>query len=326
MNPNRLAVILHGGAGSPTTINPNEPEVPVMRQALDAAWGALLEGKPGECAVVEALRVMEGCEYFDAGYGSYPNEHGRVRCDVALMRGNGDFMSLLNMQRVKFPSQVAADLLSPGKNLMAVWTDEMVRALDQSTHETKVRYGWVASEEEMVAPFALEKARERQTNQQRRAGNHDTVGCVVRDGNGRIFAGTSTGGILLKPDGRIGDAPILGAGVFADDALAGLSATGHGEAILKSLLSGFVVADIRSFLRADGARFEREPELLMKILAAEIDEMSRKYPGAEAGLIVIPARGMPAYHFNSKLMPIAVRVGDCSSVDFEEIALARQPQ
>lgn len=293
-----------------------------MRQALDAAWACLENGDPGEKAVVEALRVLEGCELFDAGYGSWPNENGQIRCDVALMRGSGDFISLMNMRRVRFPSAVALDQLSPKKNLMAVWTDEMMRRLDEASDEIKARYGWVKSESEMVSPVAMRRVEERREARVSRPKGHDTVGCVVRDGFGRIFAGTSTGGIMLKPDGRVGDSPILGAGVFADDAIAGLSATGQGEIILKSLLSSFVVADIRSFLRADSARFEREPALLKTILKTELEEMRRKYPTGEAGLIVIPVRGAPAYEFNAESMPVAVRYGKAGQIEHDEVVVA----
>ncbi len=319
----KFSVILHGGAGAaPASAAEEDRTKAVLNAALDRAWSALCAGESGERAVVAALSVMEADELFDAGYGSYPNENGLVRCDVALMRGSGDFISYMNMRRIKHPSQVALDALDKRKTLMAVWTDEMMAAVDAGNTDLKQRYGWAATEAEMVAPEALQKVNARR-QRQKLASNHDTVGCVVRDGQGRLFAGTSTGGIMLKPDGRVGDSPILGAGVYADDGLVGLSATGQGEVILKSLLSSFVVADIRSFLRADSRRFENEPDLLKKILRTELNEMQRKFPGTEAGLIVIPAHGNPSFDFTSAALPVAYRWGNTSAVEGESVAVAR---
>lgn len=317
----KLSVIIHGGAGSPKIIQDQPREIPFLKQALDAAWKSLVAGEPGERAVVAALRVLESCEYFDSGFGSYPNEDGEVRCDVALMRGTGDFISLLNMRRVIHPSQVALDRFTPGKNLMAVWTDKLMQELDKADAETRQRVGWVAEEKDMIAPWAAARVAERREKSAKPLG-HDTVGCVVRDDRGKISAGTSTGGIMLKPHGRIGDSPIVGAGVFADDEVCGLSATGDGETILKSLLSSYVTADIRSFLRADRQRFEKEPELLKKIISSELNDMRRKYPGADAGMIVVPATGNPAYAFNSKVMTVAVRIGSADHIEFEDVQLA----
>ena len=317
-----LSVIIHGGAGSPSVIPEQPRELPFLKQAVDAAWKSLVAGEPGERAVVAALRVLEACEYFNAGFGSYPNSDGEVRLDAALMRGNGDFISLMNLRRVVHPSELALHKLTPGKDVMLAWTDGLMQLLDQADTDLKRRVGWVAEEKDMLAPWALARVAERKAKLAQKANDHDTIGCVVRDIQGKICAGTSTGGLMLKPHGRIGDSPIVGAGVFADDEVCGLSATGTGEVILKSLLSGFVVADIRSFLRADPARFEKEPELLKKILTSELSEMRRKYPAGEAGLIVVPQRGNPAYDFNSKVMSVGVRCGTAEKIEFEDIRLA----
>ena len=72
-----FAVIIHGGAGKLRKESAAK-KLPVMRQAVENAWTALVQGKPGEFAVVQALRVMEECEYFNAGYGGYPNSNGVV--------------------------------------------------------------------------------------------------------------------------------------------------------------------------------------------------------------------------------------------------------
>jgi L-asparaginase / beta-aspartyl-peptidase len=292
----KMGVILHGGAGGFLSEEDCNVKEPYLKEALDAAWGALSSGDSGERAVVAALKVLEGCEYFDAGYGSFPNEHGNVFLDVALMRGNGDFISLMNVRRLRYPSQLALDMFRPGRSLQRVWTERLQRGVEASDDQLKERYGFARTEEEMISPYAVEANRRHRQKVSKGTG---TVGCVVRDKEGRIFAGTSTGGTPNKPDGRIGDSPIVGAGVFADDEICGLSATGHGETILKSMVSGMVVASVRQAMRNQSELLESS---LRKILADELDEMSRKYPNAEAGIVLIPQSGPPVYAFSAETM------------------------
>ncbi|MCB0338604.1 MAG: isoaspartyl peptidase/L-asparaginase, partial [Bdellovibrionales bacterium] len=206
-----FAIILHGGAGNPDKIEENPREVPFLENALDAGWEALVSGKGGERAVVEAIKVLEDCEFFDAGYGSYPDEDGNVFMDIGLMRGSGDFISLFGVQQVRYPSELALDLLTPGMERMIVWDANRRSELDRADKERKARVGWVASQADLISPIALaasERYRTKFLNQKQH--EHGTVGCVVRDGHGRIFAGTSTGGIPSKGRGRIGDSPIIG--------------------------------------------------------------------------------------------------------------------
>src|SRR3990167_1925227 len=225
-----LAVILHGGGGK---IGPEhgQKKLPYLRKALDLAWAALVAGKPGEFAVVEALRVMEGCEYFNAGYGGYPNVNGIVLLDVGLMRGDRDFVSLIHVRRVKYPSSIALDMLLPRRTLLSTWTHELMMKLDEAPEFIKGRYGLVATHEDLVAPFVKQLMKEKgdfevaRDPKKEEAKAHGTVGCVVRDAKGEICAGTSTGGVSFKYNGRVGDSPIIGAGVFADNEICGLSTT-----------------------------------------------------------------------------------------------------
>jgi beta-aspartyl-peptidase (threonine type) len=322
MKSSEFSVIIHGGAGGFVDDADSRLKEPFLKAALDAGWNALLAGEGGERAMIRAMMVLEGCEYFDAGYGSYPNEHGKVFMDVALMRGSGDFISLVNVRKVKYPSALALDMLRPGRSLMRVWTDRMHAGLEDSADEFKERYGYVRTEEEMIAPYALESGQRARSAASQNKGS-GTIGCVIRDGEGRIFAGTSTGGIPNKPDGRVGDTPIIGSGCFADDQIGGLSATGHGEVIMKSLLSGYVIAEMRGRLASDANSFTSDGKALKNILDRELGAMRAKYPGGEAGLIVIPKIGMPAFSFNSEAMNVGMRVGSAQGISHEEWKVAR---
>lgn len=284
------AVVLHGGVGlwkgDRTGVERD------LKAAVDAAWEQLKHGRSAEHALLAALAVLEDRESFNAGYGSCLNEQGKIRCDVTLMRGNGDFCGFMNMARVRRPSHVAERDFKPGTKLLRVWTDSMMQALDQSAYAEKQRVGWVATEEEMVAPSVKLLAKQRATATQATKSPlpADTVGCLVRDSSGRLVAGTSTGGVWGKPEGRVGDAPIVGAGVFADDSCGALSATGDGEYILASAMSSHVIAALRS---RQVSSSNIPP--LKTVLEGEIDIAAQRFPAKSFGLICLPSKGLPTF-------------------------------
>jgi beta-aspartyl-peptidase (threonine type) len=294
-------------------------KLPYLAEARDRAWDALTKGQPGAMAVEAALRVMEECPYFNAGYGGYPNVNGIVLLDVGLMSGNRGFVSIVNMRRVKYPSSVALDMMSRRRAIMTVWTHELMQELDTAAPEIKERYGVVEKHEDLVAPFVKELLGKAQAAEVSSLG---TVGCVVRDASGRLFAGTSTGGVNLKSNGRIGDSPIIGSGVFADDEVCALSTTGHGESFMRSLFSGFVIAEMRRLLRNDPQVFARGPENCRALLENEFDEMKRKAPGTGGGIIIIPAGGEPTFSFNSEMLSVAFRSSRTAGPGEAMIALA----
>ncbi len=302
-------VIVHGGAGK----LPDERallKVPVMRQAVRAAWDELQKGKPAEFGVAAALREMEASSYFNAGFGGYPNVHGIVLLDVGLMRGNRDFVSLLNVRRVKMPSAIALDMLKPNRTLMTVWTHELMNEVDGAPRFIKDRYGWVKTHEELLSPVVVEWLKDEGvefTVSGETSGG--TVGCVVRDMEGNLCAGTSTGGVNSKDNGRIGDTPIIGSGVFADNEIGALSTTGHGESLLSGLVSGFVLSRMSTSVREHPTVFREHPEKLDAILQSEFSELSRKSGKRGGGMVVVPPFGSPAYSFNTEMISVAFADG-----------------
>ncbi|MCI5064151.1 isoaspartyl peptidase/L-asparaginase [bacterium] len=308
-------VIVHGGAGK----LPDErarKKVPVMREAVMAAWEEVQKGKPAEFGVAAALREMERSPYFNAGYGGYPNVHGIVLLDLGLMRGNRDFVSLLNCRKVKYPSAIALDMLRENRAIMTVWTHELMSEVEDAAPFIQERYGLVGDHAELLSPVVLEWLRDggaefsstgETTPGHEKSGG--TVGCVVRDLSGELCAGTSTGGVNSKDNGRIGDTPVIGSGVFADNEIGGLSTTGHGESLLLGLVSGFVLGELRRALRDDPEIFHRSPEKLRHLVREEFRELSRKTGSRGGGMIVIPPQGPPAFSFNSEMISVAQTVG-----------------
>jgi beta-aspartyl-peptidase (threonine type) len=117
----------------------------------------------------------------------------------------------------------------------------------------------------------------------------------------------------------VGDTPVIGSGVFADNEICALSTTGHGESILLSMLSGFIVSEMRTHLRRDPRAFENSPDLLGSLLKTEVTEMDRKAEGKGGAIIVIPVHGEPAYAFNSEMVSLGLRTGTTARVERSEV-------
>lgn len=319
MPPSKLSVILHGGAGN---FQPDytPKKLPGLKQALDRAWTTLSQGAPGHLAVCAALQCLEQDQYFNAGYGAFPNQAGEIFLDIGLMSGTRSFVSFLNVRHMKYPSQLAQDSFAEGQQLMCAWSPKRAASIQSSAPALKERYGCVDSDEQMLAPIVRQFAA-RNTDHELAEENHGTVGCVVRDAQGCIYAGTSTGGIGGKVDGRIGDSPIVGAGVYADNEICGLSTSGHGEAILATTISAFVISRLRQ-ANLNSHAPEEEQALAEKVLKEEMYEFKRKSGEKDCGMILLTPSGTAVYDFCSPMFAVALRSGDNAGIAHEEVKIA----
>ena len=212
-------LILHGGAGRPA---PDRAEA--SREGILAAAaigrGVLDSGGSALEAVELTVRALEDDPTFNAGFGSVLNAEGEVEMDAAIIDGATlDFGGVAAVKGLRHPISVARALLKEKPILLAA--EGARRFAEQIGAET-------CAPEAMIAP-------------RRRAQlGVDTVGCVAIDGEGRIAAGTSTGGIAGKAPGRIGDSPLPGAGLYAD-MRGGVSLSGQGEKIARVLVAAEVM-------------------------------------------------------------------------------------
>jgi len=188
----------------------------------------LAEGGTALDAVQAAAVALEDDPLFNAGRGAVLNEHGEVEHDAGIMCGRtGAAGCVAAVRGVRNPivlARVVMDktphVLLTGPGAEAVADRESVERVDPSWHVT-----------------------EKQESKWQSAG--DTIGAVAVDGEGHLAAATSTGGILHKLRGRIGDSPLPGAGLYAADDACAVSASGHGEAIMRAVASHEVAAAVR---------------------------------------------------------------------------------
>jgi len=254
----RWTVVVHGGA---KTIRPGLAQATRAGcAAAAAAAAAVVRGGGGAVdAVVAAIRVLEDDPAFNAGFGSVRTADGQVEMDAALMDGRTlDVGAVACVQRLRNPVRAAAALLRATPVLLCGAGAE--------------RFAQAAGLE-LCRPEALLGPPPAAAKNQ---GGHDTVGCIVRDRAGNVAAGTSTGGLPGKVPGRIGDSPIPGCGLFADNAVGAASLSGDGESIIRTLLAGRIAAALETM----GAQKAAD------VLPAHLARV-----GGEAGAIVVDRRG-----------------------------------
>jgi beta-aspartyl-peptidase (threonine type) len=281
------AIIVHGGAGQVTPERHDRLREGVRRAA--AAGDAILVGGGSALdAVVAAVRVLEDDPEFNAGIGSALTRDGTVETDASVMDGP--------TQRVGAVAAVP-DLGNAVALARAV--------LDRGEHVIlSGRPAWHFAAEVGITPappgaLVVERARvrleaelARGANPGARSGDRSggTVGAVARDHAGRFAAATSTGGVVGKRPGRVGDSPVPGAGTWADARVA-ISATGDGEAILRVALARDIASRIAAGLPLRDAAI------------AALRDLSRITSGS-AGIIAVDAAGVLGLQL-SPTMPIA---------------------
>jgi L-asparaginase / beta-aspartyl-peptidase len=288
--PMPIALIVHGGAGN---IDPQEHRAHQdgCRAALLAGFEVLRHGGSALDAVEAAVVMMEDDPAFDAGIGSFLNEAGFIQLDAGLMDGASlQLGAVAAMERVKNPILVARQLLTDTHNVLVGSGADDYAARHGIAHcepelliVDRERRRWQEDRARGQAPLEVEEFATQETS--------GTVGAVAMDRAGNIVAGTSTGGRRFKPVGRVGDSPLPGCGYFADNRLAGVSATGDGETIMRVQLSR-TAADFCARLPAPVAA-----EAAIAVLRDRVN--------GQAGLILIDHLGRVGYAHSTPYMALA---------------------
>lgn len=285
-------VVVHGGAGR---IAPdNEPAACAgTRAAAAAAMAALAQGAPAWRAAIAAVRVLEDDPTFNAGRGSCMNADGIVEVDAAIMRGSDRGVgAIAAVPELGNAIDVAAAVLEVGGACLLAGAGAVAFARARGIGRFGREQVWTAKAQARWDALRAGDAG---------IGQADTVGAVVRDADGHVAAAGSTGGVLGKPAGRVGDTPMVGAGLYADDAIGAAVATGLGEAILRRVASYELLRRIAA--GGDPDRSAREV----------CDETAALAPGATCGLVAIDATGRIAIAHASRHMSHAWIRGDGSS-------------
>lgn len=273
------SIIVHGGAGARGT---DERMALCKEGCLRAArigYEILSEGGSALDAVEAACAALEDDPLFNAGTGSCLTADGGVEMDASIMEGSELHAGGVAVVRsVKNPIRLARLVMERSKHALLVGEGAERFAREQ---------GIAAYPEALLV---TERALERWKKE--RAGllaqKQGTVGAVAIDSQGRVAAATSTGGMSGKLPGRVGDSPIPGAGLYADDRAGAVSATGEGEAIIRVVLSKFVCDRMAAGATAQEAA------------TAALGQLERV--GGEAGVIVVDRNGGLGFATNAAAM------------------------
>jgi beta-aspartyl-peptidase (threonine type) len=276
--PHAPSIIVHGGAGA---AREERDELRAgMRAAVGAGWRVLADGGRALDAVEAAVRALEDHPAFNAGRGSVLTEQGTIEMDASIMEGDHHACgAVAAVSRVANPIVLARRVLDDGRQVLLVAEGAHAFARDVGIPECD--------------PATLVTDRQRRRLAARHpAGATGTVGATALDRHGTIAAATSTGGVMGKRVGRVGDSALIGCGTYADSALGGVSCTGSGEAIIRVVLARRAL---------DWLSELDEPDAAAK---AAVDLLVRGGRG-EGGLIVVDARGRVGAAHSTPLMPVA---------------------
>lgn len=293
MNQN-FSLMIHGGAGAMDHIKSDKDAVRYlesMRIILEHGRYVLSVGGSAMEAVEICAVMLEDDPLFNAGCGSVLNEDGKVEMDAAIMDGKDlSAGAVAGISNIANPVMLARLVLAKSEHVMLISEGAIRFAEHCGMERTPDNYFLTR---QRIEQFELARRRGQQTldhddaMQEQKFG---TIGAVARDKQGNLAAATSTGGIVNKKWGRVGDSPIIGAGVYADNTTCAVSATGYGEDFMRTVLAKRV-SDLIDLKNVDA-------QLAVK---QTIDYLQSKVNG-RGGIIIIDSEGRCASGFTTKHM------------------------
>ena len=291
-------IIVHGGAGA-WKLDSRRLAAGMEACVAAAARGqAILQaGGTALDAVEQAVWILEDCPALDAGIGSYLNTHGDIEMDALIMDGRTlDLGAVGAVRQMRHPISLARHVMTDSEHAFLVGAGADAFADDIGFPRCPQEELLV--NEELTRHDELSQVPDYQTVSifVEPGAMGDTVGAVALDNAGNLACATSTGGTRQKLPGRVGDSPIPGAGGYADNTTAAVSATGYGEAIMKVLLSKQVCDFVGAGMNAAAA------------CQAALDVLARRVDG-RGGLVAVDRQGQIGIAFNTDAMPYAYTVG-----------------
>jgi len=277
------SLIIHGGAGALEDLKYEASEA-AFRQSITAilAQGRhRLERGDSALDVVEyCANLLEDDRLYNAGCGSVLNADGKVEMDAALMDGrNLQAGAIAGIKNIKNPISLARRVLEHGEHVLLMGDGALEFAKFCGIETYPDDYFITAARIKQLAAAQVAGRMTLDHERIKPSQKLGTIGAVARDIHGNLAAATSTGGLVNKRWGRVGDTPIVGAGVFADNDTCAVSATGYGEQFLRTVLA----KTISDFVQFRGMDAQAAAKAGIEYLVAKVN--------GEGGVIVIDAAG-----------------------------------
>lgn len=295
----KFMLVVHGGAGT-ITRQSMTPEMEkqyreTLEQALRTGHGVLAKGGSSVDAVEATIRVLEDSPLFNAGKGAVFTHEGRNELDASIMDGRTKAAgAVAGVTIIRNPISAARAVMEKSAHVMMIgrgaelfatkmgleivdpsyfWTERRWKGLQQ---ELEKEQGQLPKPQASVMPGDEKK--------------FGTVGAVALDQAGNLAAGTSTGGMTNKQFGRVGDAPIIGAGTYAENESCAVSGTGHGEFFIRWT----VAHDIAALVKYKGLTVQQAGD---EVIHKKLEPVK-----GEGGVIILDRKGNFAMPFNSEGM------------------------
>jgi N4-(beta-N-acetylglucosaminyl)-L-asparaginase len=249
-------------------------------QANEAAWEVLGKGGKALDAVEKGVRLVEADPAErSVGYGGRPDRDGRVTLDACIMDQDANIGSVACLEHIKHPISVARAIMEKTPHVMLVGEGALQFALDQGFPKENL----LTPESEAEWREWLKTSRyEPIVNIE----NHDTIGMIALDAAGNLSGACTTSGMAFKMHGRVGDSPIIGAGLYVDNEVGAATATGHGEEVIRVVGSHLVVELMRQGKHPQAACKEAVELILKKFKKRGADLKS-----AQIGFLAINKQG-----------------------------------
>jgi beta-aspartyl-peptidase (threonine type) len=285
---NPYALAIHGGAGVMSRADMGAERQHEYTYHLDKALtigdSILRNGGSSTDAVVRVVSYLEDCPLFNAGKGAVFTHRGTVELDASIMDGATlNAGAIAGVTNIKNPIKAVRLVMDKSEHVMLSGKGASAFARKQGLKMVKNRYFFTKERYESL------KRLQKQDRVRNQNDNHGTVGCVALDQQGNLCAGTSTGGMMKKKYGRIGDSPIIGAGTWADNRTCAVSSTGHGEYFIRLT----VARDVASLMEYKNMDISQAGNTVLEKLTKI---------GGTGGFIAIDTNGNISMPFNTSGM------------------------
>ncbi len=289
------ALVLHGGAGYIKNLPPAVEKAykEKIEEALEAGYKVLSDGGSAVKAVQKTIEIMEDSPLFNAGKGCVLNSLGKPELDASIMEGKTlNAGAVASVSHIKNPIDAAVLVKDSSRHVLLAG-----KGAELFCHEKGMA---LVPESYFIVPRRLKQLKRLQAKEKKHETTslppafdgikkYGTVGCVALDQKGNIAAGTSTGGLMNKQYGRIGDSPIIGAGTYADNETCGISCTGIGEYFIRTA-AAHSVSDIIKFQHLPLLRAQQK-------VIFKIQDL-----GGRGGMIGLDRKANVAWFFNTEGM------------------------
>ncbi|MDX2245664.1 MAG: isoaspartyl peptidase/L-asparaginase [Bacteroidia bacterium] len=234
-----FVLVIHGGAGAikQSEMSPENEALyrAGLQEALDAGATILAGGGQAEDAVEATIRLMEDNPMFNAGRGAVLTNRGTAELDASFMSGKSNKAgSVAGVKTVRHPISAARRVMDSSVHVMFAGEGADQFAAEKGLEIVENSFFYTETRLQQLRALLNPEENE---NTEPLLKKHGTVGCVALDKSGNLAAGTSTGGMMNKRYGRVGDAPIIGAGTYANNRTCAVSCTGHGEYFIRNVIA-----------------------------------------------------------------------------------------